>query len=132
MRYRWITKYGTPYCINKTDGLKRINSVTYNDKNMVTSNAVYNAISFKFEQAVDCATGGSTTINLQSRSAYILIASGNNYGNGIFFVSQGYTAGVNVTRIHGSNLSISSLAFMTVSITNTGGGTINVRVFQII
>ena len=115
-----------------TDGLKRINSVTYNDKNMVTSNAVYNAISFKFEQAVDCATDGSTTINLQSRTAYILIASGNNYGNGIFFVSQGYTAGVNVTRIHGSNLSISSPAFMTVSITNTGGGTINVRVFQII
>ena len=43
MKYRWITKYGTQYCINKTDGLKRVDSVTANDKNMITSDAVYRA-----------------------------------------------------------------------------------------
>ena len=82
------------------------------------------------EQAVDCANG-STIINLQSIQAYVLVASGNNYGYGIFLVCQGYTTGTIVTRILGVNLSISSSSFKQVTISNTGGGTINVRVYRL-
>lgn len=61
----------------------------------------------------------------------MIVASGNNYGRGLWYLLKGYTAGMSIKSIENFNIAISSVSFNQIKITNTGGGTMNIRFYYI-
>ena len=120
---------GTDYSIF-ADGLKRVNTVVSESKDMVNGDAIYKFTRMKFEKSVTCARG-DTIISLNTNYAYLLIASGSNYGKAIFFVLNGYNSGTVIERLLGNGLTASVNAFKEIKITNNGDGDVSMSVYVI-
>ncbi len=61
----------------------------------------------------------------------MIVASGNNYGRGLWYLLKGYNGGMSIKSIENVGLLISYEAFDQIKITNTGGGTVNLRFYYI-
>lgn len=83
-----------------------------------------------FEKDVNCPIG-ETLVDVPSRNCYMIVASGNNYGRGLWYLLKGYNSGMSIKNIDNVNIIISHEAFNQIKITNTGGGIINLRFYYI-
>jgi hypothetical protein len=61
----------------------------------------------------------------------MIVASGNNYGRGLWYILKGYNSGMSIKSIENNNLVISYESFTQIKITNICGGTINLRFYYI-
>ena len=61
----------------------------------------------------------------------MIVASGNNYGRGLWYLLKGYNSGMSIKSIENNNLEISFVSFTQIKIKNTGGGTIALRFYCI-
>lgn len=83
-----------------------------------------------FEKSVDCPVG-ETLVDIPTRNCYMIVASGNNYGRGLWYLLKGYNDGMSIKSIDNFNLAISFVSFNQIKITNTSAGTINIRFYYI-
>ena len=113
-------------------------AVAAGDNKAVKSSAVNAALTEKIKLVLEKSVTlqkGANVINFNTNSAYLLIASGNNYGQGICFVSQGYSMGVIKGTILANNIDFGSndyLAKNTITVTNNSSGNININIYSII
>lgn len=61
----------------------------------------------------------------------MVVASGNNYGRGLWFIVQGYNATTLITRITSTDLTLSSTSFRSINVNNAGGGSIAIRFYRL-
>ena len=61
----------------------------------------------------------------------MIVATGNNFGRGLWYLLKGYNNSMSIKSIENVNLVISSVSFTQIKITNTGDGTVNIRFYQI-
>ena len=82
------------------------------------------------EKTVTCSVG-NTTIELKGFNGYLIVASGNNYGRGVWFITQGYNGATTITPIYATSLNITSDSFKQIKVVNTGGGEIDIKIYKI-
>ena len=83
-----------------------------------------------FDKSVNCPTG-ETLVDVPSRSCCMIVASGNNYGRGLWYLLKGYNSGISIKSIENVNLTISYESFDQIKITNNGGGIVSLRFYYI-
>ena len=109
-------------------------AVATGDNKAIKSNAVYNYLinklnNFSFVQNINLPAG-STTIDIGC-NAYLLVASTSNYGQGVWFVTNGYNQLTAVQAIMSRNITITAPSFKKLTINNQGGGALNLKIFSI-
>ena len=132
--FRWDTNYSvqTAYEMNTnhTAWIRYNNNGTWSSWERV---ATESDLKLVLEKTVALAKG-SNTITFATNSSYLLVTSGSNYGQGICFVSQGYNTSVIKGTVLANNISFGSNEYSStrqMTITNNGGGEINLNIYRI-
>ena len=112
-------------------------AVAAGDNKAVKSSAVNAALTEKIKLVLENSVTlqkGANVINFNTNSAYLLIATGSNFGQGICFVAQGYNTGVIKGKILENEIVFGSndySAIKTMTVNNNGNGNIEMNIYRI-
>ena len=110
---------------------------TRDSNNPVKSGGIYNAIkdfSLRLEKTVTLQPGANT-VALDSNYAYLLVAFGSNYGQGVCIITQGYNVSVLKNTLLSNGLNFGDTDYSAVrslTVTNNGGGDVSLYVLRIV
>lgn len=90
--------------------------------------------SFILEKCINLQPGDNT-ITFDTKNAYMLVASGSNFGFGVCFVVQGYNTAVFRQVVVNSNLNFgtsSYVDFRSMNVKNNGDGVVELKIYKIV
>lgn len=111
-------------------------AVSAGDQKPVTSDAVQRALGnyrgiLEKRVTISKGNGTHTIVTLNTNGAYLLHASGNNYGDYLGFVTNGYNSGTKISEINHLSISAVVSGFRTLDFTSFAVGDIDLSIIKL-